>query len=102
MDEGIDDETTPATLTDRLAFYVPLDDIALTDLHAAPLPHTNTTAVTAPDDLAAQLVTLAARFGITSLRAPIFALRCAKAHASLMHRTCPACAQCRGTPKRPD
>ena len=88
MDEGIDDETTPATLTDRLAFYVPLDDIALTDLHAAPLLRADATAVTAPDDLAAQLVTLAARLGITSLRAPIFALRCAKAHASLMHRTC--------------
>jgi magnesium chelatase subunit D len=94
LDEGLDeDEKAPAGLADRLAFHVDLDATgwqsarimlpAPGDLDAARahLPRVQP----APDDITA-LVTLAARFGIDSLRAPSLALRAACAIAALEGR----------------
>lgn len=87
LDEGTADENIPHTLSDRLAFCVTLDDIALADLtpwDKDPAPPHRT--IQTDPDLYAQLVGLAINLGITSLRAPSFALRTAKAHAALNGR----------------
>jgi magnesium chelatase subunit D len=85
LDEGAEpDENVPAALAERLAFHIepigrrPKD---WTDIPA----ETNTPAVTIADALI-QLTTLAAAFGIHSLRAPTLALRTARAHARLSGR----------------
>ncbi|MEJ6396664.1 magnesium chelatase subunit D [Yoonia sp. 208BN28-4] len=88
LDEGAtEDEAVPAALADRLAFHIYLDDVALSDLTDiiwTPSAHKPAQAL---DHVTDQLVTLAVRLGITSLRAVGFALRCAKAAASLNGRT---------------
>lgn len=91
LDEGIDDdEQAPSGLRDRLAFDIDLNDTrwpeavirlpAPGDIDAARtrLPH-----VTASGDDLATLTTMAARFGIDSLRAPSLAMRVARAIAAL-------------------
>jgi len=91
LDEGIDsDEHAPSGLRDRLAFDVDLNDTrwpeavarlpAPGDIDAARAGLAHVTAST--DDLTT-LTTLAARFGIDSLRAPSLALRAARAIAAL-------------------
>ena len=81
------DEGAPQALLDRLAFHIeppeaatPVRLPAAADLDAARkrLPR-----VQVPDDALPLLVTLAARFGIQSLRAPSLALRAARALAAL-------------------
>jgi len=91
LDESRDDETgPPPALLERLAFRVDLDGVALGDAGEplvserqvraardrlqALLPETN---------LPAALCEAAATLGIGSLRAPLFALRAAAAHAAL-------------------
>lgn len=93
LDEGADeDEVLPVSLSDRAAFWISLDGLALADFAPMELPVTlgalNKAArnVTVPSDTQEQLVTLAVSLGIISLRAPTFALRAAQAHAALMHR----------------
>ncbi|MBS0123448.1 magnesium chelatase subunit D [Thetidibacter halocola] len=94
LDEGADaDERAPAALIERLAFSLDLDglrsadmaDIALDprdiDMAREALPQ-----VAVPDEALAVLVVTAARFGIHSLRAPLLALACARAHAALSRR----------------
>ena len=91
LDEGADpDETAPQVLTDRLAFHLDLSEIRAGDaLLRLPAPADLDAArarlprVEVPDDHLAQLVHLAARFGIHGLRAPLLALRCARALAAL-------------------
>lgn len=91
LDEGADpDETAPQALTDRLAFHVDLSEIRARDaLLRLPAPadmdatRAHLPRVEVPDDHLAQLVHLAARFGIHGLRAPLLALRCARALAAL-------------------
>jgi len=91
LDEGAEpDEATPPALAERLAFHIDLSetrardvDVALpapADLDAAraALPRT-----TLPEGAATTLTALAARFGIHSLRAPLMALRAARALAAL-------------------
>lgn len=87
LDEGIDDDALPATLSDRMAFAVTLDDIAMADITAPLAFQPRQTQIKTPDDLPARLIMLAHRLGITSLRAPVFALRTAIAHAGLMGRS---------------
>jgi magnesium chelatase subunit D len=96
LDEGRpdDDERAPAGLADRLAFHLDhahLDHASLPDAvpdtraiaaARALLPH-----VTAPDDVIAGLTVTAAALGIASLRAPILALRAARAQAARDGRT---------------
>lgn len=86
LDEGADDaESTPTTLTERLAFVIAPDGpppqgwtIALP---GTPLPE----ARHSDGDIDA-LVLAAEQFGITSLRAPLFALAAARANATLEGR----------------
>ncbi|MGY9045593.1 hypothetical protein P775_06235 [Puniceibacterium antarcticum] len=94
MDEGCDeDETAPATLTERLAFHVNLDGLRPVDLAEMALAPDEISAaqaclpgVTVSDDMLALMVVTAARFGIDSLRAPLLALAAARAHAALSGR----------------
>lgn len=88
LDEGIDDETLPPALADRLAFRVDLEGCALGDVSATPdwpIP-APLAQVKAPDDTIEALVQLAVRLGIVSLRAVGFALRTVKALAALSGR----------------
>ena len=91
LDEGAEpEEAAPACLTERLAFHVDLSHVphaearpllpAPADIDAARarLPQ-----VTLRQNDAQTLVTLAARFGIASLRAPLLAQRAALALAAL-------------------
>ncbi|MEM1298374.1 MAG: magnesium chelatase subunit D [Pseudomonadota bacterium] len=89
LDEGAEpDEAAPAPLADRLAFHLDLTDMALgdTDETAPPdlidarafLPE-----VRASNEAAEILALTAASFGIGSARAPLLALRAARALAAL-------------------
>lgn len=86
LDEGADEaECTPTSLTERLAFLIapegtPPPDwgIALPDAGADHARHSDS-------DIDA-LVLAAEQFGITSLRAPLFALAAARANATLEGR----------------
>ncbi|WP_439507553.1 magnesium chelatase subunit D [Yoonia sp.] len=89
LDEGAEpDEAPNPKLAERLAFAADLSDVSVTEATlpdafdpAAAITHLRHVAV--PDDLCEQLTRIAAQFGIDSLRAPLFALRAAKAHAAL-------------------
>ncbi|MGC9268919.1 magnesium chelatase subunit D [Acidiphilium sp.] len=92
LDEGIgDDEATPEALCDRLAFK--LDESMLNDHFVWPTARAIAQArarlgrVTAPEATAVALGQTAAALGIASLRAPILALRAARAAAALAARS---------------
>ncbi|MDP3519359.1 MAG: magnesium chelatase ATPase subunit D, partial [Hydrogenophaga sp.] len=89
LDEGVsDDEQLPTALADRLAFHLLLDGAPLTDAPAwnaddiaqarARLPQVHT-----DDQVLHALCATALGLGITSLRAPLLALRAARAAAAL-------------------
>lgn len=93
LDEGTDDtEALPAGLLDRTAFHVDLSMVALSDLAAVPLPddlpslRRAARRVTVSDAVLEDLVMLAVSLGISSLRAPSFALCAAQCHAALAGR----------------
>ena len=93
LDEGIEpDERLPGALADRLAFHLDLSSIAPGETLAAPIapvPADGTAApgtVAVPEDLLEALCGAASAYGIASLRAPILALRVARASASLAGR----------------
>ena len=94
MDEGADpDEAPPAGLTERLGLFVALDGISLADAGARGFaPETLLAARALLPDVAltgvqqAELVTLAAAFGIGSMRAPMMAMAAARALAALSGR----------------
>lgn len=91
LDEGAEDEEhAPPALIERLAFHVDLDGIGAGEL--APAGHDQAAIekargmlrlVPAGTEEVTALVSLAARFGIDSLRAPLLALRAARANAAL-------------------
>ncbi|KQI70368.1 magnesium chelatase [Loktanella sp. 3ANDIMAR09] len=83
LDEGTDDEAPPAGLCERAAFRVDLSGVALSDITALPEGPEPTAHATLGPDIAAQMTALGAAYGIDSLRAPILALRCARALARL-------------------
>ncbi|KIN70050.1 Magnesium chelatase ATPase subunit D [Sulfitobacter noctilucicola] len=89
LDEHTEGEDPPpAALTDRLAFSVSLQDTSLreiSEIQDIKLPSRRIT-VHASDHIVEDLVTLAVSLGITSLRAPSFALSAAKANAALNRR----------------
>lgn len=86
LDEGAaDEECAPAALTDRVAFFVSAEDrppahwsVDTPDLKTPPADIT--------EDQVTALVVLAARCGIDSARAALFAVRAARAHARLHKR----------------
>ncbi len=88
LDEGAEeDEALPPALADRLALQLDVSELRLADLAELSLPAAMPLSkVDIPEDLPEQLVVLASQLGISSLRAPSFALRAAKAHAALSGR----------------
>ncbi|MEM8728430.1 MAG: magnesium chelatase subunit D [Pseudomonadota bacterium] len=92
LDEGAeDDERLPPALSERVAFYLDLNGLrpVLQDaLEAEPIAEARAICPeisTRAEDLAT-LTRVAARLGIDSLRAPLFALRAARCHAALHGR----------------
>ena len=89
LDEGAEpDEAAPAALADRLAFRVALEAVAMADLDAETFgdvaaARARLGAVASPGDLARAMASVAAALGIGSLRAPMLALRAARAAAAL-------------------
>lgn len=88
LDEGAEaDERSPARLTDRLALHLRLDDVRHAgggpEREAIAAARTALPGVTVPDALVAELTGVAVALGIGSLRAPLLALRVARAAAAL-------------------
>lgn len=92
LDEGAGpDEAPPDALAERLAFALRLDDATLADLDCPPpaseaavgAARARLDRVAVPEAVLERLVGLAACLGITSLRAPLHALRAARAAAAL-------------------
>lgn len=92
IDEGLEDEAAPRTLSDRLAIHLDLDAIAWGDANALDIhedvaeirPHLASTAISA--DQIEAFCHIAMTLGIASLRAPLQALRVARAAATLAAR----------------
>src|ERR1700722_8504360 len=95
LDEGSDDsEAPPAILLERCAYIVDLSDVGFRDIEGEDDQKLDLEAasarvdlVSADPDVVAALVGVAARMGIASLRAPLMALRGARAIAALDGRT---------------
>lgn len=91
MDEGAEpQETLPEALTDRLALHLDLDALPLgqtgriaMDTEALAAARARLPGVRAGDKVLEDLTVLAVRLGIDSLRAPMLALKAAKALAAL-------------------
>jgi magnesium chelatase subunit D len=95
LDEGAEpDETMPPTLAERLAFHVDLSDTAIGDITGFPPEPDELSAarlalggVQTDADILDQIIGLCDMLGVASLRAPLFALRAARAHAAWSGRT---------------
>ncbi len=95
LDEGLaDDEQPPSGLIDRLGFRLDLTAVALRDaLEPGPEPEEVSAArsllaeVRVPDDIVEALCGAGLALGIASLRAPMLAVRVARAAAALDGRT---------------
>jgi magnesium chelatase subunit D len=90
-DEGLEDETPPLALTERLGFVVDLREIGRRDIEASVFTAEDIAAargatIEVDDKAATTLTVVAARCGVVSLRAPLFALRAARALAALAGR----------------
>ena len=92
LDEGVDEEAVPSALADRLALCVAIDHLPPASPATAPRPaqvaaaRARLAVVTTPEAAIADLCAVAARLGIVSLRAPLHALRTARAAAALAGR----------------
>ncbi|WP_411891546.1 magnesium chelatase subunit D [Yoonia sp. SDW83-1] len=103
LDEGAEaDEAVDAKLAERLAFHVDLSDVSLRDVSTNPpgkagqpstlpmgggfTPTQGRGRLSVATELLTQITRIAADLGIDSLRAPLFTLRAAKAHAILNDR----------------
>ncbi len=99
LDEGDADENPPASLLDRLAFHVDLTDVSMADVRDPVLASaaldlalanggdSNTDDLAPRDDAAAKVLChTAVALGINSLRAPLLALRVARAAAAMSGR----------------
>ncbi len=103
LDEGAEpDEMLDPKLAERLAFHIDLSDIALRDISTEPpgkagqpptapmgggfTPTRGRALPSVPPDIIDQITRIASDLGIDSLRAPLFALRAAKAQAILNDR----------------
>ena len=95
LDEGIDDERPPPGLIDRLAFQVDLDPIRWSeaatvstyDLDDVLAARERLSRVRESEDIARAMCEAAMLLGIASLRAPLLALRVARAAAALAGRS---------------
>lgn len=92
LDEGADeDERPPGAICERLAFHVDLSDVALAEAQEDAVPdlanaRSRYRRIAASGEDVRTLVALAARFGIDTMRAPMLAMRAARAHAALVGR----------------
>jgi magnesium chelatase subunit D len=88
LDEGIGEEAAPAALRDRLALHVSLPARDTGDAVAANLAaaRARLDEVSTDDAVISALCEASRALGIGSLRAPVLALRAARAHAALMGR----------------
>ncbi|HSG55988.1 MAG TPA: magnesium chelatase ATPase subunit D, partial [Paracoccaceae bacterium] len=89
LDEGAEpDEVLNPKLAERLAFHVDLSDVSLRETSTVSPDITGQppTAPFVPNDTLQAITKIAAQLGIDSLRAPLFALRAARAHAVLLGR----------------
>ena len=85
LDEGAEEgETIPSSLAERLAFSIAPADRA--EKLGSNKENCSENPASISDEEIAGLTEIALRFGIDSLRAPILAVRCAKAHAQLYGR----------------
>jgi magnesium chelatase subunit D len=96
LDEGAEaDEILSRTLSERLALFVTLDGLPASVAGASPrwapfhvaAARERLGSVTVSAEIAGDLVLLAASLGIDSLRAPLFALKAARALAALEGQT---------------
>jgi magnesium chelatase subunit D len=90
LDEGVEDERAAPALVERLAFWVQLDGVGHRDIEPALFAawdfaqaRLQLTKIQTPDDVVETLVAVAAQLGADSARAPLFALRAARAIAAL-------------------
>jgi magnesium chelatase subunit D len=90
LDEGLEDEFVPASLRDRLAFHLDLNEISVRDAEEAFIDAKEAAsaqerlqALTTDATQVEALCTAAATLGIVSLRAPLLAIRAARASAAL-------------------
>ncbi|MFT4119105.1 magnesium chelatase subunit D [Bradyrhizobium sp.] len=88
FDEGLEDERTPSALCDRLAFHIDLQPLSNADICSAGVEAEDVMAarlrlgqVTLAADSIEALCHAAASLGIASLRAPLLAVRVARAAA---------------------
>jgi magnesium chelatase subunit D len=94
LDEGQDDEATPAALAERLAFWVDLDGVGWRDVEPPVLSPEDFAAaralvqrVEAGEQAISTLVAIAWQLGVDSPRAVLFALRAARSLAALRGET---------------
>jgi len=90
LDEGRDDESAPPALPERCGYWVELDEVARRDIEPALFSADDLErarallpTVEAGDAAIEALVAIGAALGVASLRAPLFALRAARALAAL-------------------
>lgn len=88
MDEGAEpDEALNTKLAERLAFNIDLSDCSLHDATDVPTDKPVVISdVTMASNVIAQITHIADDLGIDSMRAPLFAIRAARAHAALFGR----------------
>ncbi|MEM6744443.1 MAG: hypothetical protein AAF676_12010 [Pseudomonadota bacterium] len=102
LDEGAEpDERAPAALADRLAFRLVLDGLPRAAIPARPLDDAPASAeeiaearerladMPSPPELVEAMVRAADALGVDGLRAPLLALRCARAAAALLGAEAP-------------
>lgn len=94
LDEGIDDERPPPALLDRVAFHLDLDAVRLGEIASCGFNAETIAAardrlsgVHTDADILRALCEAAAALGIASIRAPLLAVRAARAAAALAGRT---------------
>lgn len=88
LDEGIaPEESVPAALRARLAFHLELTEIAPGIAEDAPAARALLPRVVTEDALVEAICSAAASLGVDDPRAPLFALRAARAAAALAGRT---------------
>jgi magnesium chelatase subunit D len=93
LDEGVDDESVPQALVERVAVHIdaaafePPGEEAGFDCDAIVAARQRLMSVEIEQDSIATLCSVAARFGVNSLRAPLLAIRVARASAAFAGRS---------------
>jgi magnesium chelatase subunit D len=90
LDEGMGEETLSAALADRMAFHCDLNELSIRDMSVSPLARADVDAgrtlfarMASDDALMEVMTALATAFGVSSVRAILFAIRAAQGLAAL-------------------